>query len=38
MDFIIGLSKTSRQHDFIMVLVDKLTKVVHFIVVIHLVT
>jgi len=29
MDFIIGLSKTVRQHDSIMVVVDKLTKVAH---------
>ena len=31
MDFITGLSRTSRQHDFIMVVVDKLSKVAHFI-------
>ena len=31
MDFIIGLSKTVRQHDSIMVIVDRLTKVAHFI-------
>ena len=31
MDFITGLSMTWRQHDSIMVVVDKLTKVVHFI-------
>jgi len=31
MDFIIGLSMTWRQHDSIMVVVDKLTKVAHFI-------
>jgi len=30
-DFIIGFSNTSRRHDFIMVVVDKLTKVAHFI-------
>jgi hypothetical protein len=31
MDFIIGLPRTSKQHDSIMVVVDKLTKVAHFI-------
>ena len=31
MEFIIGLSRTVRQHDSIMVVVDKLTKVAHFI-------
>ena len=31
MDFITGLSRTSRQHDSIMIVVDKLTKVAHFI-------
>ena len=31
MDFIIGLPMTWRQHDSIMVVVDKLTKVTHFI-------
>ena len=31
MDFITGLLMTWRQHDFIMVVVDKLTKVAHFI-------
>ena len=31
MEFIIGFLRTMRQHDFIMVVVDKLTKVVHFI-------
>ena len=31
MDFIIGLSNTSRQHDPIMVVIGKLTKVAHFI-------
>ena len=31
MDFITGLPMTWRQHDFIMVVVDKLTKVTHFI-------
>ena len=30
-DFITGLSMTWRQHDSIMVMVDKLTKVAHFI-------
>lgn len=30
MDLIPGLSKTSRNHDSIMVMVDRLTKVVHF--------
>jgi hypothetical protein len=30
-DFIIGLPKTSKQHDSIMVVVDKLTKDAHFI-------
>jgi hypothetical protein len=30
MDFITGLPKTNKQHDSIMVVVDKLTKVVHF--------
>ena len=33
MDFIIGLLMTWRQHDSIMVLVDKLTKEAHFILV-----
>jgi len=33
MDFIIGFSRTSRQHDSIMVVVDRLTKVTHFILV-----
>ena len=33
MDFITGFSKTSRQHDCIMVVVDRLTKVAHFILV-----
>ena len=33
MDFIIGLPMTWRQHDSIMVVVDKLTKVAHFILV-----
>ena len=31
MDFIIGLPMTWRQHDSIMVVVDKLTKETHFI-------
>lgn len=31
MDFITSLPRRSRQHDSIMVLVDKLTKVAHFI-------
>ena len=31
MDFITSLSRTSRQHDSIMVVVDRLTKVAHFI-------
>jgi len=31
MDSIIGLSRTSKQHDSIIVAVDKLIKVVHFI-------
>ena len=31
MDFITGLPRTSRQHDSIIVVVNKLTKVVHFI-------
>lgn len=31
MDFIIGFSRTSIQHDFIMVMVDRLKKVSHFI-------
>jgi hypothetical protein len=30
MDFITGLPKTNKQHDSIMVVVEKLTKVVHF--------
>jgi len=33
MDFITGFSRTSRQHHSIMVVVDRLTKVVHFILV-----
>ena len=33
MEFITGLSKTVRQHDSIMVVVNKLTKVAHFILV-----
>jgi hypothetical protein len=31
MDFIIKLPRTTKQHDSIMVVVDKLTKVAHFI-------
>ena len=31
MDFITGFPRTTRQHDSIMVVVDKLTKVAHFI-------
>jgi murein L,D-transpeptidase YafK len=31
MDFITGLPKTVKQHDTIMVVVDKLSKVTHFI-------
>jgi len=31
MDFITNLSRASRQHDSIMIVVHKLTKVVHFI-------
>jgi hypothetical protein len=31
MDFIIGLPRTSKKHDSIMVVVDKLTKAAHFI-------
>jgi hypothetical protein len=31
MDFITGLPRTSKQHDSIMVVVDKLTKSAHFI-------
>ena len=31
MDFMTGLSRTSRQRDSIMVMVDRLTKVAHFI-------
>jgi hypothetical protein len=31
MDFIIGLPRTSKQHDSIMVVVDKRTKATHFI-------
>ena len=33
MDFIIGLSRTMRRHDSIMVIVDKLKKFAHFILV-----
>ena len=33
MEFIIGLSKIVRQHDSIMVVVDRLSKVAHFILV-----
>lgn len=31
MDFITGIPKTSRQHDVIMVVMDKLSKATHFI-------
>ena len=31
MDFIIGFLRTSRHHDSIMIVVDRLKKVVHFI-------
>jgi hypothetical protein len=31
MDFIIGLPRTNKKHDSIMVVVDKLTKVDHFV-------
>jgi hypothetical protein len=31
MDFITKLPRTNKQHDYIMVVVDKLTKVAHFI-------
>ena len=31
MDFIVGFPRTSKQHDSIMVVVDKLTKAAHFI-------
>jgi hypothetical protein len=31
MDFIMGLPRAGKQHDSIMVVVDKLTKVAHFI-------
>ena len=31
MNFVVGLSKTRRQHDFIWVIVDKITKSSHFI-------
>jgi hypothetical protein len=31
MDFITKLPKTNKQHDFIMVVVDKLTKAAHFV-------
>jgi len=33
MDFITGFPRTSRQHETIMVMVDRLTKVAHFILV-----
>jgi hypothetical protein len=31
MDFITNFPRTAKQHDYIMVVVDKLTKVAHFI-------
>jgi hypothetical protein len=31
MDFIIGLPRTNKQHDSILVVVDKLTKATHFV-------
>jgi len=31
MDFIVGLPKTSQHHDSIWVIVDRLTKIAHFI-------
>jgi hypothetical protein len=31
MDFIIGLPKSSKQNDFVMVVVEKMSKVAHFI-------
>jgi hypothetical protein len=31
MDFIIGLPKTNKKHDSIMVVVEKLTKATHFV-------
>jgi len=33
MDFITGFPRTSKQHDSIMVMVDRLTKIAHFVVV-----
>jgi len=33
MDFIIGISRTVNHHDYIMVMVDRLIKVAHFILV-----
>jgi bacterioferritin (cytochrome b1) len=33
MDFIVGLPNTSRHHDSILVIVDRLTKVAHFLLV-----
>jgi hypothetical protein len=33
MDFIVGLPNTSRHHDSIWVIVDRLTKVAHFLLV-----
>jgi hypothetical protein len=33
MDFVLGLPNISRQHDFILVIVDRLTKTTHFLLV-----
>jgi len=33
MDFITGLPRTSKQHDSIMVVVERLTKLAHFVLV-----